>query len=146
MNSLVIGRRGLGKRPLGEFLAREDNDDLIVFDPNNQFRDALLRTSDIAELEDELESQDGNLDNGGFYVAYVPIGNVEEEWNRFAAAIWEYGDYALIIDEAHRLQKPNYVNEWLDRFVRQAPRRERNDDDPIEIVMTAHRMVDIRAT
>lgn len=140
MNSLIIGRRGLGKSTLAEFVAREGNDDVIVFDPNNQFKDAKVRTSSLADLAHYLEN---SPDDEDMFLAYVPQGEIESEWDAFAAVVWQYGDYALIIDEAHWLQKPNYLNLWLSKFMRQAPRRERNDESPVDIVMTFHRPVDI---
>ena len=141
MNSLVIGRRGLGKSTLAEFLANEEMDNKIVFDPNNQFKDALFSTSDLEEFRDYLEASEGSEEP--FFVAFVPRGEVEDEWNLFAPVIWPYGDYALIIDEAHWLQKPSYINPWLSRFMRQAPRRERDDENPVDIIQTAHRPTDI---
>lgn len=39
--------------------------------------------------------------------------------------------------------KNNYINPWLSRFIRQAPRRERGDENPVDIIMTAHRPQDI---
>ena len=142
MNSLVIGRRGLGKSTLAEFLANQETDNKIIFDPNNQFKDAHFVTSDLEELKDHLEEFESD-DENSLFVAYVPTGEVELEWDRFAPAVWSYGDYALIIDEAHWLQKPSYINPWLSRFIRQAPRRERGDENPVDIIMTAHRPQDI---
>jgi hypothetical protein len=113
----------------------------LVFDPNNQFKDAQLRTSDIDELRSWLEAAaDAEED---FYIVFVPTGEPEPSWDKFAPVIWEYGDYSLIIDESHWLMKPNYINPWLSRFIRQAPRRERGDDNPIDIILTAHKPQDI---
>lgn len=142
MNNVVIGRRGLGKSTLAEHIALGLNPNLVIFDANNQFHDAEIRTSDLDELRDALEDS-GHDDQHPISVAFIPQGEVEEDWNRFAHTIWEYGDYSLIIDEAHRLQKPQYVNTWLDKFMRQAPRRERNDKNPIDVVQTFHRPTDL---
>jgi hypothetical protein len=141
INSLVIGRRGLGKSTLAEWLADQETDNKIVFDPNNQFKDALVSTSDLEEFQEHLEASENS--DEPFFLAFVPVGEVEMEWDRFAPVIWPYGDYALIIDESHWLQKPNYINPWLSRFMRQAPRRERDDENPVDIIMTAHRPTDI---
>lgn len=145
MNSVVIGRRGLGKSTLAEWLANKGNGNKIVFDPNNQFKDATQRTSDIEELKDWMEATESD-DDENFYICFVPTGEVEPAWDLFAPVIWQYGDYALIIDECHWLMKPNYLNPWLSRFIRQAPRRERGDENPIDIIMTAHRPQDINGT
>lgn len=141
MNVLEIGRRGLGKSTHALAVALKLNPHVIIFDTNSQYRSADRVTSSLRELEDEIEAHD---DLGEQYIiAYVPQGDVEEEWDAFAELLWEYGNYSVIVDEAHRLQKPSYVNHNLDRLMRQAPRRERGDDDPIDLIQTFHRPVDI---
>lgn len=142
MNNLIMGRRGLGKSTLAEYLALQLNRDLVIFDANNQFKDAEYRTSDVREVESILDSMDRDERAESFSLAFIPTGDVENDWNAFARVIWQFGDYSLIIDEAHRLQKPQYVNLWLDRFIRQAPRTERNDAHPIDIIQTYHRPTD----
>ncbi len=143
MNNLIMGRRGLGKSTLAEFLALQLNRDLVIFDANNQFKDAEHRTSDVQEVEEILDAHSSSDDPSPLSLSYIPLGDVESDWNKFARAIWNFGDYSLIVDEAHRLQKPQYVNLWLDRFMRQAPRRERNDAQPIDIIQTYHRPTDV---
>lgn len=145
MNILIMGRRGLGKSTLAEYLALGLNRDLVIFDANNQFKDAE-QTSDLKKVESVLSSASDDTPGDtreSFAVAFVPTGDVENDWNAFARVIWQFGDYSLIVDEAHRLQKPQYVNLWLDRFIRQAPRRERNDSAPIDIIQTYHRPTDV---
>ncbi len=141
MNSLIEGRRGLGKTTLAQIVALQTNPNILGFDPNNQLRNASFRTSDLKELEGYLD--DSQHIDESFFASYIPQGDVEAEWDRFAAIAWQFGDYSLIVDEAHRLQTPQYVNEWLDKFIRQAPRRERGDDLPIDIIQTFHRPIDV---
>jgi adenylate kinase family enzyme len=141
MNDLIVGRRGLGKSTLAEFIASKRNTNKIVFDPNNQFRDAQYRLYDIKKVKEVLERDES--DEEPYYISYIPINDPEMEFDRFASVIWPYGDYALIIDESHRLQSPSYINENLDRIIRQAPRRERDDPDPIDTLQTFHVPVDI---
>lgn len=45
---------------------------------------------------------------------------------------WEWADYALVVDEASFLQKPQFVHPALARLIRQAP-------DDITVVQTLHR-------
>jgi hypothetical protein len=143
MNILDIGRRGLGKSVLAAHQAKSLNPNQIYFDPGNQFQQVDLKTSDLHELQSELE---GWPDDKPFTISYVPPrGNVEVHWNNFAATIWDFtgqhkgaSSFVLIIDEAHRIQSPQTINDWLDEFIRRSPRRERDDGNPIDIIQTTH--------
>jgi hypothetical protein len=147
MNVLIIGRRGLGKSTLADFVASELNSSRLVFDANGQYKNADVSTSDLKKFIEALDR--AAKDKKDFTIAYVPKGNIELEWERFASALWGngavpiYGDYSLIIDEAHRLQRSQYVSDWLDRFMRQAPRRERGDEAPVDVIQCFHRPQDI---
>lgn len=143
MNVLIIGRRGLGKSVLAAYKAGELNSNQIYFDPGNQFHKVDFKTSDLSELLDKLEEWPKDQ---SFVISYVPPrGNIEIAWNNFASVIWDFtgqhenaASFVLIIDEAHRIQSPQSVNDWLDEFIRRAPRRERNDGNPIDIIQTTH--------
>lgn len=143
MNILIIGRRGLGKSNLAMYEANLLNPNQVYFDPGNQFHNVDYKTEDLLELIKTLEDWPGDQT---FVVSYVPPkGNIEVSWNNFAAAIWDFtgqhegaASFVLIIDEAHRIQSPQMVNDWLDEFIRRAPRRERNDGNPIDIIQTTH--------
>jgi hypothetical protein len=143
MNILIIGRRGLGKSVLAKHKADELNSNQIYFDPGDQFHNVSFKTSDLQELQDTLEHWP---DDQPFTISYVPPrGNIELEWDRFADIIWTFcgqhqgaASFVLVIDEAHRIQSPQKVNDWLDEFIRRAPRRERGDGNPIDIIQTTH--------
>lgn len=143
MNILIIGRRGLGKSVLAASKASELNANQIYFDPGNQFHRVDLKTSDLKEFQERLEDWP---EDKPFVISYVPPrGNIEIAWNNFASVVWDFigqhkgaASFVLIIDEAHRIQSPQQVNDWLDEFIRRAPRRERNDGNPIDIIQTTH--------
>lgn len=154
MNVLIMGRRGLGKTTLAEFIALKLNPNRVAFDPGDQYQDFAVRTSDLEVVRDEFERdwQDEPLS-----LSYIPpVGpdpaadQVEPFWNSFANLLWEFtgrheggASYSLIIDEASELQSPAYVNPWLMRFIRRAPRRERGDVNPVETIQTFHRPQDL---
>lgn len=143
MNILIIGRRGLGKSNLAACKAEGLNSNIIYFDPGNQFHKVDFKTSDLRELQDTLEHWP---EDKAFVISYVPPrGNVEDAWNSFASVLWDFtgqhkgaASFVLVVDEAHRIQSPQQVNDWLDEFIRRAPRRERDDGNPIDIIQTTH--------
>ncbi len=154
MNVLIMGRRGLGKTTLAEFIALQLNPNRAAFDPGDQYQDFAVRTSDLEEVRKEFER---DWKDEPLSLAYVPpVGpdptadQVEPFWNDFANLVWSFtgrhdggASYSLIIDEASELQSPTYVNPWLMRFIRRAPRRERGDVNPVETIQTFHRPQDL---
>jgi len=143
MNVLVIGRRGLGKSTLAMWKADELNGNQIYFDPGNQFQNVDLKTYDLKEFQERLENWP---EDESFVISYVPPkGNVEAWWNLFASTVWDFtgvhdgaSSFVLVIDEAHRIQSPQTINDNLDEFIRRSPRRERGDANPIDIIQTTH--------
>jgi hypothetical protein len=143
MNIIIIGRRGLGKSSLAKFQADKLNPNQIWFDPGNQFHNVDLKTSDLHELQERLEDWP---EDKPYVISYVPpTGNVEVHWNNFAAMLWSFvgqhpgaASFVLGIDEAHRIQSPQSINDWLDEFIRRSPRRERGDHNPIDLIQTTH--------
>src|SRR5271157_5988649 len=117
MNDLIIGRRGLGKSNLAKHIADTLNPNQIFFDPGNQFHNVDFKTSDLNELLTKLEEWP---EDKPFVISYVPPkGNIELAWNSFASVIWDFtgqhkgaASFVLIIDEAHRIQSPQTVNDW----------------------------------
>lgn len=143
-----IGRRGLGKTSLAGFQASQLNPNQIWFDPGNQVKYVDLKTGDVNEMKKRLEEWP---EGESFTIAFTPgHGDIEAYWNRFAATLWPFvGDhkdaasFVLGVDEAHRLQSPQYLNDWLDEFIRRSPRRERGDDNPIDLIQTTHAPQDL---
>jgi hypothetical protein len=148
MNIIIVGRRGLGKSTLADYKASELNRNRIFFDPGNQFHNVNFKTSEIDELVEKLEEWP---EDEPFIISYVPPhGDIEASWNVFAAQLWSFigqfegaASFVLTIDEAHRLQNPHYINQWLDDYIRRSPRRERDDSNPIDLIQTTHMPQDL---
>lgn len=143
MNILIIGRRGLGKSTLAVHEANQLNANQIYFDPGDQFQHVKFKTSNLDEFFKRFENWP---DDEPFVLAYVPPrGAVEAHWDSFARRLWDFvgqheggASFVFIIDEAHRLQSPNKIDDMLDEFIRRSPRRERTDRNPIDLIQTTH--------
>lgn len=148
MNELVIGRRGTGKSTLAHFRARAINRRQFYFDPGNQFQNVQVCIATPKQLREQLEKEG---DDAPTSISYVPVSSaVEKEWEAFARELWDFtglhedaASYALVIDEAHELQGAQWVNDWLARFIRRAPRRERDDPNPVDMLQTTHNPQDL---
>lgn len=151
MNINVIGRRGLGKSTLAQWRAMLLNRNIAAFDPGDQYEALRVRTSD---LDDVREAFEADWDRHPLSLAYIPpSSNIELEWDRFAATIWRYtgkhegaGSYVLIVDECDELQSPQTIDEWLNRFIRRAPRREKGNPNPVDLIQTTHNPQDLHRT
>jgi hypothetical protein len=143
MNVLIIGRRGLGKSTLAVHEAFELNANQMYFDPGDQFQQVKYKTSNLDDLFERFESWP---EDETFTISYVPPrGAVEAHWDAFAHRLWDFvgqhqggASFVLIVDEAHRLQSPQKIDDMLDEFIRRSPRRERGDANPIDIIQTTH--------
>lgn len=161
---LAIGRRGLGKTTLAEWRARRFNRNVAAFDPRRQFKNYEVQTSDLKTVKKEFEKDWENPKSEPLSLSYAPPrviqgdGSIDEReiehrWNEFAAQLWDYtgeeegcGSYCLIVDEAHNLMSPQYVNGWLSTYVREVPTRERGDANPVDIILTSHRLQDFHGS
>lgn len=150
-NYLIIGRRGLGKSTLAQTKANELNPNQIYFDPGNQFQSVRYKTSSLDDFFKRLEEWPEDVP---FTMSYVPPkGSVEAHWHEFASRLWDFvgqhegaASFVLIVDESHRLQSPQAIDDMLDEFIRRSPRRERNDNNPIDIIQTTHYPQDLNRT
>lgn len=152
MNIIDVGRRGLGKSVLAAHQAGKLNRNQIYFDPGNQFHRVDLKTRDLSEFTQRLENWP---EDRPYSISYVPpkssvAVSVEDHWNTFSNVLWDFmgehdggASFALVIDEAHRLQSPQAINNMLDEFIRRAPRRERDDRNPVDIIQTTHAPQDL---
>lgn len=143
MNTLILGRRGLGKSTLAVWRARQLSKHIVAWSPGAEFRAADLHITARDELLDFMDSaSDDEEEEQPYFVEYIADGDLEENFDRFARVLWKFGDYALIVDEANELQTPASINPMLARFIRRAPRREKGDENPIDIIQTSHFPVD----
>lgn len=149
----IIGKRGTGKSTLALSLAREMNRRIVIWDSNNQFKNATYHVTELERLDELMQDDDLWETPGGFEIAFVPHHGVKEpQFDAFASVMWQYisdvrdsgaASFAIIIDEANQLQSPNYINQWLDDFIKRTPSREKGNYNPIDVVIIAHRPQDI---
>lgn len=142
MNTLILGRRGLGKSTLAVWRGRQLSKHIIAWSPSAQFSMADYRTTNWEDLIDFI---DGANDDEEYLAEYIPQDDLEADFNFVGEKLWEYGGYALVVDEANELQSPSKINDVLSRFIRRAPRREKGDDESeiIDIIQTTHFPVDL---
>lgn len=138
----------MGKSVLAAHQANQLNPNQIYFDPGNQFKRVDFRAHTVAEF---LEMLGKWPEDKHYMISFIPPkGNVEDYWNAFANGLWDFigeheggASFVLIVDEAHRLQSPQAINDMLDEFIRRAPRRERDDANPVDIIQTTHMPQDL---
>jgi len=117
------------------FLATSKSKGIVIFDPNCQYK-----IGQSFEHVDDLMNAIAENPNGIF--VYRPMGkNVEEDFDAFSEQLWKRGNFTVIIDEAHNLQKANYLNPWLNKWTRQAP-TEADAPFTVHIIQTMHRPSD----
>lgn len=140
MNDLVLGRRGLGKTTLAVHIADGLNKHKIAWSPNAQFKMADFRTQNLEDLMDAIEDSE---EDESFFAEYIPDGDLDANFTVFGSQLWRYGNFVLIVDESNELQTPQRINDILARYIRRAPRREKGDADPVDIIQTTHFPVDL---
>lgn len=143
MNTLILGRRGLGKTTLAVWHAQTLSNHIVAWSPGAQFKNADVRTHDLEVIDDWMDNADNDED---YFLEYVPEGDYDTDFTTFAMTIKQYGDFVLIIDEASEIQSPSKINDRLDKLIRRAPRREKGEKRPIDIVQTTHFPVDLHRT
>lgn len=125
---LIFGRRRQGKSTLAFALARSLKNRTVIFDPNAQFS-SFTSIDNYDDLIDALVAEQP-------VIRYAPLSSrPADEWPDFADIVWQFRDYALIIDECSVIQSASYVDDKLERFLRRAP-------DDVVIIQTTHRPVD----
>lgn len=132
MNSLtvILGRRRQGKSTLALAVAAARSKSIIILDVNSQYRSIPSVPIDQELIEESL------LDPEGCLLVFRPdAASLTDSWHTLADILWQWEDYALILDEASEFQSAGWRDEWLDRFLRQAP-------DSVHVIMTTHRVVD----
>jgi hypothetical protein len=126
----ILGRRRQGKSTLALALAAARSRSVLIYDVNAQYRSIPATPLDEEIIQQELEREEGCL-----LVFRPDTVNLTDDWHRLAEILWGWEDFALILDEASEFQSPAWRDEWLDRYLRQAP-------DSVSLIMTTHRIVD----
>jgi hypothetical protein len=115
VNVLIFGRRQLGKSTFAMHLAQQrDGWGIAVFDPNRQFDAFAADAYDPDTFEDLLDAASGHP----AIVRYVPVNDVQNEFEAVAELMWQREHFVFIVDEASQLQTAVKPNRWIDRFVR----------------------------
>lgn len=140
MNTLIMGRRGTGKTTLAVWKARQLNIRAIAWSPNAEYENSDLRTTDLDTLIDYIDTRE---DDEGYFVEYIAEPPYDDNFNEFGRRLWSFNDFVLIVDEASEIQSPMWMNDQLNRYIRRAPRREKGEAGPIDIVQTTHFPVDL---
>jgi hypothetical protein len=101
---------------------------------------ADFHTSNLEELQDYLDDAD---EEKGYFVEWIADGDLDADFTLLGRILWGFGNYVLIVDEANELQTPAQINPILARYIRRAPRREKGERDPIDIIQATHFPVDL---
>lgn len=139
-----MGRRRQGKSTLALYTAMKISEEtgcgIFIFDPNAQYKRfrTVHTVSDLLTAIEEAREAKKIEDR---IIVYRPLGDVQEEWEQFADAIWPFGNYVVIIDEAHNIQKPTYIDLKLSRLIRQAP-TDTDAPETVHILQNVHRPSD----
>jgi hypothetical protein len=146
MNAIVMGRRRQGKSTLALRLCRTYHQTVFVWDPNNQFSALPESTDDIQELREWID--DESLEHGVIVFRPRP-GELEDDFTDLVDVIWPLGNYALLVDEASTVQRPQLTHPKLELLMRQAPRDGAVNTEgaslDVSVVQTSHRPADINS-
>jgi hypothetical protein len=116
-SDLIFGRREYGKSTLAMHLALASGRSVFVFDPACGFKAWPESTvGNIATLADMLYLPP---DERPRIIIYQPDGaNLADEFDAMGELLKTKVDYALIVDEAHWVQHPQWAAPCLQEFVR----------------------------
>jgi len=135
MNVLVCGRMKQGKTTLAVWLALQFSPGVVIWDPRHMIA-GLNYVHNPDELQQAIDEE--VWERGP--IIFRPDGlHVEEDFDGMCSILFSpperYAQWALIIDEASQLQKPQSINPQLDRAVRQHPRT-------VLVIQTTHSLQD----
>jgi hypothetical protein len=120
-SDLVFGRREYGKSTLAMHLALQSGRSVFVFDPACGFTAWPDSTASDPSSLSELLYADPEIRSP--IIIYQPEGNdLSAEFEAMAELLKRKADYALIVDEAHWVQNPQWATPALQEFVRKPNR------------------------
>lgn len=146
MNIVVSGTRGEGKSTLSLYLARQFADTIVIVDPRGTYSAVGIECFDVDELLDHIDEQDylPSKDNG--ITRPLPLvmrfdGPTPAMFSDVAVRLFPLyfrfkGKVAIVIDEARELQSPHWIDEQLNRLVRQGPMSR------LCVIQNTHQMMD----
>jgi hypothetical protein len=120
-SDLVFGRREYGKSTLAMHLALQSGRSVFVFDPACGFTAWPESTAtDYAALSELLYADPEERPR---VIIYQPdSSDLSAEFETMAELLKRKADYALIVDEAHWVQNPQWATPALQEFVRKPNR------------------------
>ncbi len=125
MNYLISGTRGEGKSTLSLWLAQKFASTVIIIDPRGTFDGTGITVYNLDELWDELRTKKYMETDPPSPIIFRPDGKFELTpimSMLFPAYFAGFkGKIAIIVDEARQFQSPHWIDDALDRVVRQAP-------------------------
>jgi len=126
-----FGRMQKGKSTAAYHFAKRQNSGIVIFDPRSQYRHPDWR---VVHSKTEFELV---LEQDLSPIVFRPGLSVEEDFEDFAEVVWDMHMVSAIIDEAERLQSPQWIHEHLDQLVRSSESQE------ISLYLTQHQLVDV---
>lgn len=134
MNTVIVGRMKQGKTTLALWMARQKHSAVVAWDPRGMIEGVVVWGPD--ELQEAIDEGDWN---NGPLVYRFDGRDVAAEFADLCGVLFPprftRGHFALVVDEASALQKPNAMNPDLDRAVRQHPRS-------VDIIQATHSLQD----
>lgn len=137
-HAVIWGRRRQGKSTLALALAAASGRrPVIIFDPCDQFQ--VWQAYDVDMIETALADDEAETE----ILRIVPDSDPEATFSNLMEVLdggdWYWSEYCLLVDESSMIQKPQMMNPWLARLIRQAP-------DDIVVIQTIHRPSETHST
>jgi hypothetical protein len=124
-----------GKTTLALFLCRQFSPGIVVWDPRHMIDYGAVFVDTPGELQEAIDDERWLAGP----IIYRPGMDPEEDFDAMCSVLFSpperYRHWALLIDEASQLQRPQSINQRLDQAVRQHPRS-------VLIVQTTHSLQD----
>lgn len=144
MNAIIVGFRRQGKSTLALALAGSQRKTILIWDPNDNYRSTAFSqvrpNSNWSGAGETVEQFMERAERTG-EIEIARLGpldqqDIERHFQDMADALWEWDDFALIIDESMLLQNPMRRHPALDRFIRRSTAG-------MYVIQTCHRMFEL---
>jgi hypothetical protein len=140
----VIGRKGSGKSTRVATMLRHCPQ-IFVWDP---MRDHLRTVRDYVEAANSYKGENSLLDRyfieagrtKAFALAYIPEGDLEEEFEEICQFVYHYGHMLFVVEEAPLVLKAGYMPPTFGKIVRTGRHR------GIDLLWTAQRAAEVSRT
>lgn len=135
MNILVCGTQDEGKTTLARWLARQRHSCVVDFDPKGDIPGHVVYSAE--ELEQALDNE---CWRGKDIVYRYDMASTEakDAFANMMSVLWDYGGYALMIDESAELQSWASIDPLLKKTVAQHCKRP--PERSVTVIQTNHRL------